>query len=146
MATDGWQQARAGAVRLWRRARPEQAEAIAAELDEVRAEVVAARQSGDRGAEQGLAADWQRKLQRLVAAEPHIGLELKQILDEELTPLLPPGEQERVSDIRQSITATAPGAVAQGVVHGNIINHGSAPRPAPTEGPPGDAESSRTDS
>ncbi|MGI5158413.1 hypothetical protein [Microbispora sp. CA-102843] len=43
----GWQQARQAVVALWRRARPERALAIEAELEETRAEVVAA-QAGDR--------------------------------------------------------------------------------------------------
>src|SRR5690349_14355645 len=36
MATDAWQSARDGAVALWRKVRPEQAEIVEAELAEVR--------------------------------------------------------------------------------------------------------------
>lgn len=123
MATDGWEHARAAVVGLWRRARPDHVPAIEAELEQVRGEVVAARQAGDHTVETELAADWQRKLRRLLTADPRQGAELARILDEELTPLLPVGERERVQYI-QNITASAPGASAQGVMFGNLINHG----------------------
>lgn len=124
MATDGWEQARAAVVRLWRRVHPERVPAIEAELEEVRGEVVAARQAGDAAVETELAADWQRKLKRLLAADPGQIAELRRVLDEELTPLLP--EKERVH-IVQNITASAPDASAQGVMFGNLINHGPLP-------------------
>lgn len=120
LTTDGWQQARDAMVRLWRRARPAHVPAIESDLDDTRAELVTA--PGD-GAEQLLVADWERKLRRLVAAEPDVALELRRVLDEELTPLLSDAEQERIRVV-QNITADAPGAVAQGVAFGNLINYG----------------------
>jgi hypothetical protein len=42
--------------------------------------------------------------------------------------LLPPAEQERIRVV-QNITADAPGAVAQGVAFGNLINYGQVPGP-----------------
>jgi hypothetical protein len=126
LATDGWQQARDAVVRLWRRARPAHVAAIESDLDDTRAELTDA---PGEAAEQGLVADWERKLRRLVAADPSVALELRRVLDEELTPLLPSAEQERIRVV-QNITADAPGAVAQGVAFGNLINHGQGPGPA----------------
>ncbi len=126
MATDGWQQARAAVVELWRRSRPDHAPAIETDLDDTHAEVVAARTAGDRAAEEGLVADWQRKLRRLLDADPDLGIELRRLLKEELAPLLPAGEQTRLQNI-QNITASAPGATAQGATFGNAINYGTGP-------------------
>ena len=114
MATDGWQQAREAVVKLWRRSRPGHVPAIETDLDETRAEVIAARIAGDRASEEGLVADWERKLRRLLDADPALGIELRRVLDEELAPLLSAGEQARLVNV-QNITASAPGATAQGV-------------------------------
>ncbi|MEU9350877.1 hypothetical protein AB0D65_07605 [Streptomyces griseoloalbus] len=89
MATDAWQQARTSAVELWRRVHPERVPAIEAELAEVREEVLTARETHDVDAENGLAQDWQRKLQRLVRDHPELARELRRVLDQELAPLLP---------------------------------------------------------
>jgi hypothetical protein len=131
MATDAWQQARAAVVELWRRSRPEHVGAIETDLDDTRAEVVAARTAGDRAAEGGLVGDWQRKLRRLVDANPGLGIELRRVLDEELTPMLSAGERARLQNI-QNITASASGATAQGAMFGNIINY----RPGSEDGSP----------
>ncbi len=124
MATDGWQQAREAMVKLWRRGRPGHVPANEADLDETRAEVVAARTAGDRAAEDGLVADWDRKLRRLLGADPALGIELRRVLDEDLAPLLPAGEQARLMNI-QNITASARGATAQGAMFGNVIKYGA---------------------
>ncbi|MGW0698827.1 hypothetical protein ACWD0A_05715 [Streptomyces sp. NPDC002867] len=92
MATDAWQQARTSAVELWRRVHPERVPAVEAELAEVRAEVLEARQSNDPETEGHLASDWQRRLQRLLREDPDLARELRRVLDEELTPLLPTAE------------------------------------------------------
>jgi hypothetical protein len=147
MATDGWQQAREAVVRLWRQNRPGHVSTIETELEETRAEVIAARSAGDRAAEEGLVADWQRKLQRLLNVNPDLGIELRQVVDEELAPLMPADEQARLKNI-QNITASAPGATAQGAMFGNVINYGTGPADAsphssPTTDPSQDAENPR---
>ncbi|WP_048581519.1 hypothetical protein [Streptomyces viridochromogenes] len=81
MSTDAWQQVRAAMVALWQRALPEQADAIATELAEVRAQVLASRDSGDELVEAAVAAEWQRRIQRLLEAEPALVDELRQALD-----------------------------------------------------------------
>ncbi|GGP14160.1 hypothetical protein LDL08_19950 [Nonomuraea glycinis] len=92
MATDAWQAARDGAVALWRKARPEQADAVEAELVEVREQVlVEARKDSDT--EQAMAGAWQVRLQQLLRAEPGLAGEIKRVLDEVLTPALEPAEQ-----------------------------------------------------
>lgn len=113
MATDGWQQARAGAVTLWRRVHPERVPAIEAELEEVRGEVLTARQAADQQAEDALAEEWRRKLARLVAADPAIGAEIQQVLDQVWKPLLPESDQVRVQHITQRATASGQGRVYQ---------------------------------
>ncbi|MEU7912780.1 hypothetical protein [Microbispora bryophytorum] len=113
MTTEAWQQARDAVVALWRRVHPERIPAVEAELEETRAEVVAARQTGDRQAEQDLVDDWQRKLRRLLAADPRLGDELRRVLDQELAPLLPAAEQSHVRDISMTATAYGHGRVFQ---------------------------------
>ncbi|MFV2126603.1 hypothetical protein ACFHWS_19000 [Micromonospora sp. LOL_013] len=96
---------RDGAVALWRRVRPQQADAVAAELAEVREEVLTARRDGDTDAEQGLVDDWQRKLQRLIRQDPAFAAELRRLLDDTLTPLLPPADQQQVGSITMTANA-----------------------------------------
>jgi hypothetical protein len=117
MATDAWQQARSAITQLWRRVHPERVAAIVGELAEVRGEVLAAREVGDGQAEQDLTADWARKLQRLLASggssDPGLTGELRRVLDEELSPLLPPAEQARISQITMTATASGHGRIYQ---------------------------------
>jgi hypothetical protein len=129
LATDSWQQARDAVVRFWRRARPDHASAVESDLDDTRSELVAARGASDNSTEEGLVADWQRRMRRLLAADPALGVELQRVLDEQIAPLLPAAEQERVRII-QNITASAPGALAQGAMFGNVINYRDATPPA----------------
>ncbi|WP_173095233.1 hypothetical protein [Actinomadura verrucosospora] len=113
IATDGWQQARAGAVALWRRVHPERVPAIEAELEEVRGEVLAARDAGDREAEDRLADEWRHRLARLVAADPAAAAEIRRVLDEVWSPLLPEQERERVQNITMRAEASGHGRVYQ---------------------------------
>lgn len=80
MATDAWERTRDGVVALWRRARPERADAAAAELDSTREDLAA-----DPGAEDELAAEWQGRIRRLLVDRPEVAVELRSLLDE-LTP------------------------------------------------------------
>jgi transketolase len=88
MATDAWQQARSAALELWRRVHPERVPAIEGELAEVRQEVLTARSNQDGRAEEVLAEDWQRRLERLLRTDPELAQELRRVLDEQLAPLL----------------------------------------------------------
>ncbi|MFI7533631.1 hypothetical protein [Streptosporangium sp. NPDC049376] len=99
MATDAWQDARAGVVALWRRFRPEQAEVVEGELVEAHAELLTARQAGDVETERALAGLWQVRLAHLLREAPESAVELRRLLDEELTPLLSVTEQTRIGSI-----------------------------------------------
>jgi hypothetical protein len=59
LATAAWEQAKSAVVGLWRRVHPERAEMVQAELEDSRAEVLAARQVGDEQIEQALVGEWQ---------------------------------------------------------------------------------------
>lgn len=114
MATDGWENARRAVVALWRRIHPDQVPAVDAELREVRAEVLAARDAGDLDAERELAGDWQRRLRRLLAADPQAGEEeLRRVLNEELVPLLTPAERSRVHHVEMTATVSGHGRAYQ---------------------------------
>ncbi|MEV5122161.1 hypothetical protein AB0K49_05060 [Streptomyces decoyicus] len=113
MATDAWQHARDCAVALWRRVHPDRVPAIEAELADVRSELIAARDEGDAQAEEELAADWQRRLRRLLRDDPSLADELRRVLDEELSPLLAPAEQSRIGQVQMNATASGHARVYQ---------------------------------
>lgn len=113
MATDAWQHARDSALALWRRVHPDRVPAVEAELADVRAEVIAAREEGDVQAEGDLAADWQRRLRRLLRDDPSLENELRRVLDEELNPLLAPAEQVRIGQVQMNATASGQARVYQ---------------------------------
>jgi len=115
MATDGWQRAQAGAAALWRRVHPERVLAVEAELEEVRDEVLAAHRAGagDGPVAHSLIDEWQRKLGRLVAADPGITVEMRRVLDEEWLPLLSAAKQAAVRSITMTATASGRGQVIQ---------------------------------
>ncbi|MFF5568180.1 hypothetical protein ACFY7Z_25170 [Streptomyces sp. NPDC012623] len=82
MVTDAWQAAREGFVQLWRRTQPQRAEAVAAELDAGRAEVMAAAAVDDQEVLNEVRVEWQGRLRRLLVAQPAAAAELRRLLDE----------------------------------------------------------------
>jgi len=80
LATTGWEQAKTAVAGLWRRAHPERAETVQAELADSRTDVLAARQAGDEQAELALVGEWSGRLRRLVATDPALAAELRQLL------------------------------------------------------------------
>ncbi|MCM2388127.1 hypothetical protein [Streptomyces albipurpureus] len=110
IATDGWLQVRSSAVELWRRVHPERVPAVEAELAEVRDEVLAARESGELDAIEGLEQDWQRRLQRLLRDDPALAVELRRILDEQWLPATSPSPAPQVHSVRQDARAVGPGS------------------------------------
>lgn len=80
LATAAWEQAKSAVAGLWRRAHPERAETVQAELEDSRTEVLAARQAGDEQVEHALVGEWQGRLRRLVAADPQLADDLRRVV------------------------------------------------------------------
>jgi hypothetical protein len=100
MATDAWQQVREAVSGLWRRVHQRREDdAIGAELDELREQVLVARRDGDAGTERALEGAWRVRLQQLLRADPALAAELQRVLDQVLAPALTPAEQARVGTI-----------------------------------------------
>ncbi|MEU7565602.1 hypothetical protein AB0A99_06200 [Streptomyces fradiae] len=100
LATAGWESAQRAIGDLWRRAHPERADTVVAELGEARADVLAARRDGDERAERELVGEWQTRLRRLLATHPEVLPDLRRIVDEM-------GPPERRPDRRGGISVTA---------------------------------------
>lgn len=113
MATDGWKEARAGAVALWRRVHPDRVPGIESELEDVRNELLAARHEGDAETEKELVSEWGGKLRRLTSDHPELMAELRRLLQEEWGRLLPAADSARVQSIQQTAVATGGGKVNQ---------------------------------
>ncbi|TYB61881.1 hypothetical protein FXF51_27860 [Nonomuraea sp. PA05] len=113
MATDAWQAARDGAVNLWQRARPGEAEAVGAELASVRGQVLDARADGDEDTERALAGSWQIRLAALLRADPAMAVEIQRVLDEVLRPALAPDEQGRAGSVVMEAKASGQARIYQ---------------------------------
>lgn len=88
MATDSWKRVKVGFAALWRRARPEQAAAVEADLEAAQATAVAAGRNGDEETLAELATEWRSRLQRLAGRDEELQAEVRRLL-EEFRPLLP---------------------------------------------------------
>ncbi|WP_411104074.1 hypothetical protein [Streptomyces sp. cmx-4-9] len=102
LATDAWEQAKSAVTAFWQRSRPGQAETVGAELVAVRTELLAARRAGDETTQAGLTAEWRNRLQRLLAADPALADDLRELLAE-----LPPLAPEPVRGNRVEMHGTA---------------------------------------
>jgi hypothetical protein len=67
---------------LWRRTQPDRADAITAELDVTRNDLVAAQAGGDTGTAAELGTEWQGRIRRLLAAHPEAADGLRRVLAE----------------------------------------------------------------
>lgn len=115
-ATDAWQQARAGFTRLLGGGDRDREVAAGRRLDALAREV----EQAPPEALQRLRDDWRTRLADLIEDDPAAADALRPLVDQIRT-MLPEARQQWV--VRQTIAASAPGATAQGVVGGNIINH-----------------------
>ncbi|WP_128375772.1 hypothetical protein [Streptomyces cavernae] len=113
IAADAWQGARIGLVAVWRRVRPDQAEAVDAELAETRAQMLAAREMGETDTEQALVADWQLRLQALIRSNPTVAVELRSLLDTQLAPSLSAEQRSRIGTLVMKAEASGSGRVYQ---------------------------------
>jgi hypothetical protein len=112
MATEAWQRARDGMVALWRQVHPDRADAVSAELEANRSDLLAAREAGDTLSEEELRGEWQGRLRRLLAANPEIAGELQRLLDE-----ISPPEQISTPAVQVRMQARASG-------HGRVYQAG----------------------
>ncbi|WP_274031896.1 hypothetical protein [Streptomyces sp. MMBL 11-1] len=103
MATDAWEHTRDGFVALWQRARPERADAVAAELANTREDLAT-----DATAEGELAAEWQGRIRRLLTDRPEVAEELRKLLDE-----LAPDASAPATTVSQHATASGHSRVYQ---------------------------------
>jgi hypothetical protein len=91
MAADGWDQARTRLAHFFARGRteaePEDAAVarVSRELDESRADLLAAQGSGDTDAVDDVQAAWRTRLRRTLRDRPGLAAELRDLIDE-LTP------------------------------------------------------------
>ncbi|MET9093529.1 hypothetical protein ACWEQJ_17170 [Streptomyces cyaneofuscatus] len=129
MATEAWSQVRGRLARFL--ARGEDSEAIDAELEESREELVAARRSGDEESAEDIAAAWRVRLRRALRDNPEAAGELRDLLDE-LAPHQAPGPTVTVNN------STNGGTYYSQVIQGHDISgltfHSggtAAPRPEP---------------
>ncbi|GGM46734.1 hypothetical protein ACFFX1_18840 [Dactylosporangium sucinum] len=122
VATDGWQLARDGFARLLGRGDPGREGLAGQRLDALAAEVEQAPADQRDEVRRRLLPAWQTRLTDLVEEDPALAEALVALRDEVLE-RLPAAQQQWV----QHITASAPGATAQGVMFGNIINHPGPP-------------------
>ncbi len=125
-ATDAWQTARDGVVKLFARAGKRRAELVRDRLEQD-VVVIAAASPGKRDeARMRLLPKWQVRLADLLEEFPDTREELS-AWAEQVRAQLPAAQASWV----QTVTAAAPGATAQGAMFGNVINYyGDAPRPA----------------
>ncbi|MGW2700885.1 hypothetical protein [Streptomyces sp. NPDC001340] len=86
LTTDLWQRAQASVGTLWRRAYPERADTVEAELTETRTLLLATPK--DHVAADS-AEEWRLRFRRLLATRPDLAEELRRVLTEELAPALP---------------------------------------------------------
>lgn len=107
MATDAWHHVRDGITQLWRRAQPERAETVAAELEAGREDALVAAAADDQATLDELRLQWQGMVRRLLVTRPAAVEELRALLDR----LDPGGSAAR--QITQHATASGQARVYQ---------------------------------
>jgi hypothetical protein len=126
LTTDAWGTAKAAIRRLWQRVHPERLDTVLAELDETREELVAACAAGDDATRAAMVVEWQRRLVRLLAADPAAAPLLRDLLAEELAPALSRGGPVAVRvQETGSVIQTGGGVANTGVVIGDVTVGGT---------------------
>jgi hypothetical protein len=105
ITTDAWQQVKQAVIGLWRRVHPESAGQIGDDLDKLRQQMRQAQIGGDAGTERALEGLWQMRLQELLWADPALGADLQQALNQIFTPALPAPLQARIGTILMTGTS-----------------------------------------
>ncbi|MES4904821.1 MULTISPECIES: hypothetical protein [unclassified Streptomyces] len=109
LTTEAWQSVREGFASLWRRAQPDRADAISAELDATRNDLLTAQANGDLDSPGELGAEWQGRVRRLLVTHPEEMEALRTLLNE-LSPHTPTPE---VPSVTQHATASGQARVYQ---------------------------------
>lgn len=125
LATDAWEKAKTALGSLWRRAHPERADALEAELMESRASVLNAREGGDEALENALTLVWQSRLAHLLSTDPALAAQFQHLLNEVLVPALPINEQTRIVKLEMHARASGHGRVYQAGRVLSFRNHDS---------------------
>ncbi|MGH3827273.1 MAG: hypothetical protein ACRDQX_08880 [Pseudonocardiaceae bacterium] len=112
LATSAWERATDAVGGLWRRVHPERVETVQAELEDSRAEVLAARTAGDEQVERALVGEWQNRLRRLLAADPLLADELRLVVAQ-LGSALTDADSQRGATITMRATASGNSRVHQ---------------------------------
>ncbi|MFC4468069.1 hypothetical protein ACFPH6_26635 [Streptomyces xiangluensis] len=124
MVTDGWGNVRGRVVALFSRGRDE--EVVEGELEESRAELVAARDTEDEDAAADVQASWRSRLRRTLREDPAAAAELRALLDELAPQPAAPQHSTAVHNTHNTING--------GVHHGMVIQAhtvGEPPRRRP---------------
>lgn len=126
MTTDGWAMVKAAVVNWWQRFRPEEAEQVGMDLDQLRGEALESQQNS-AGMEEALANEWRLRLHRLVANNPAVRDELKRLLDEQITPALSESDQQQVKSLVQKTSVIGSGNTT--IVAGRDVHQGGLSSP-----------------
>ncbi|GAA2641790.1 hypothetical protein [Streptomyces vastus] len=111
MVTDGWGNVRDRVVAFFSRGRDE--EVVEGELEESRAELVAARDTEDEDAAADVQASWRSRLRRTLREDPAAAAELRALLDELAPQPAAPQHSTTVHNTHNTING--------GVHHGMVI-------------------------
>jgi hypothetical protein len=112
LATDGREGAKTAVGVLRRRVHADKAATVETDIVEARGDVLAVRQAGDVQAEQALVGEWQARLWQLMAVEPGLAEELRQLV-EELSALLPDAVQAPAPRIEMNANVSGHGQAYQ---------------------------------
>lgn len=126
-ATDAWMATRDGFVRIFGRGDRGQQELVGQRLDRTAGEIALVDGVDREAVLQTQRTAWQTRLADLLQENPERADDLRALI-EQIRSQLPAAQAQWV----QHISASAPGATAQGAMFGNVVNHHYAP-PQPAE-------------
>ncbi len=112
MVGDGWEQVRDRLARFFSRARGGAEEAVRAQLETAREELIAARDTEDDEAESDVCAEWRNHLRRALRTDPGLAAELRSLVD------------ELTSRDRRDQGVHTYNTISGGVQHGTVIQAG----------------------
>jgi hypothetical protein len=113
LVTDGWETAKNALLSLWRRARPDHADLVEADLVQVHADLLATGQHETEPLRQAIAAEWQGRLARLLAGDPALVTELRRLVEDQLRPALAAQDPEGARTVTMHARAEGGGSVFQ---------------------------------